>query len=91
MPREEPDGSWTYPSSEEVLEVAGLHTINHYIEVRRNTILKFIIDRPIYALCGDAVRRRGTGNRQYWWEQSMELDPQLTSAGDDDSEPAGDE
>ena len=74
MPREEPDGSWTYPSTEEVLEAAGLYTIDHYIKVRRNTILKFIIDRPIHSLCGDAVRERNTGARQYWWEQTMDLE-----------------
>ena len=67
-------GPWAYPLSEEVLEKAGLHSIGHYIEVRRQTILNFIPDRPIYALCQDAVRKRGTGNRQYWWEQTMDLE-----------------
>jgi hypothetical protein len=80
MPREEPDGSWTYPASEEVLETAGLYTIAHYMEVRRNTILNFIVNRPIHTLCQDAVRKRGTGNRQYWWEQPMDLEAARASA-----------
>ena len=91
MPREQPDGSWTYPSSEKVLEKAGLHTIQHYMEVRRNTILKFLIDRPIHALCEDAVRKRGTGKRQYWWEQPMDLDAARDSALVTDSESTDDD
>ena len=74
MPRQKRDGTWTYPLSEEVLEKAGLHSIAHYIEVRRQTVLKFIVDQPIHALCRDAERQRGTGNRQYWWEQTMDLE-----------------
>ena len=74
MPFEKPDGSWTYPASEEVLENAGIYTIAHYIEVRRNIILNFIVNRPIHTLCQDAVRKRGTGNRQYWCEQPMNLE-----------------
>ena len=85
-PRKEPDGSWTYPSTEEVLKVAGLHTIAHYIEVRQNTILKFIIDQPIHTLCEDAVRERGTGNRQYWWDQTMDLKAANTTLEVSDSE-----
>ena len=74
QPRREPDGTWTYQSSEKVLEAAGLHTIQHYVEVRRNTVLKFIIDRPIFEFCREASRQRGTSNRQYWWEQSLDLE-----------------
>ena len=86
MPCKQPDGSWTYPSSEKVLEKAGLHTIAEYIEVRRNTILKFLINRPIHSLCEDAVRKRGTGKRQYWWEQPMDLDAARDSVLVTDSE-----
>lgn len=74
QPRREPDGTWTYQSSEKVLEAAGLHTIQHYVEVRRNTVLKFILDRPIFEFCREASRQRGTSNRQYWWEQSLDLE-----------------
>ena len=77
MPRKKPDGSWTYPSSAEVLEKAGLHTIAHYMEVRRNTILKFLVGRPIHKLCLDAVRKRGSCSRQFWWEQPMDLEAEM--------------
>ena len=74
QPCREPDGTWTYQSSEKVLEAAGLHTIQHYVEVRRNTVLKFILDRPIFEFYREASRQRGTSNRQYWWEQSLILE-----------------
>ena len=52
QPRKKRDGTWTYPSSEEVLEKAGLYMVSYYIEVRRQTILNFIVDRPIFHLQG---------------------------------------
>ena len=42
---------WTYPASADVLEVAGLYTIAEYIDVRRQTIAAFIVNRPIFDLC----------------------------------------
>ena len=78
--RRELDGTWTYPALEEALKKAGLYTIAHYMEMRRNTILNFIVNRPIHTLCQDAVRKRGTGNRQYWWEQPMDLEAARASA-----------
>ena len=38
----EPDGSWLYPNSKEVLEEVGLFSITHYVGVRRQTIAKHI-------------------------------------------------
>ena len=57
-----------------ILNKAGLHTIQEYVEVRRTKIMKFVLNRPIYKLCRDAERKCGTGNRQYWWEQSFDLE-----------------
>jgi len=74
IPEKDTMGNWVYPQTNEVLEKAGLFTVEHYITVRRATILKFIAERPIYELCRRAERQRGTGVRQYWWEQSMELE-----------------
>ena len=74
MPTRDTSGKWEYPSSGEVLEKVGLYTIDEYVNVRRNTILRFVSKRPIYELCRGAERMRGTGMRQYWWEQSMELE-----------------
>lgn len=85
MPRKEANGSWTYPEAEGVLKKAGLYTITAYIAVRRTTILKYVSDRPIYELCREAERKRGTGTRQYWWEQSFELEELASEPSDEDS------
>ena len=63
---------WTYPSSVDVLNKVGLKTIREYILVRRNTIAAYIRDRPIFNLCVDAERKRGTSPRLYWWEQPLD-------------------
>ncbi len=39
-----PDGTWTYPNSKEVLKAVGLKTIGEYIDVRKETIARFIMD-----------------------------------------------
>eukprot|EP00957_Ditylum_brightwellii_P189238 14403925-Ditylum_brightwellii.AAC.1 len=33
-PERQPDGTWVYPATEDVLEEVGLQTVQHYIEVR---------------------------------------------------------
>ncbi len=58
-PEKKPNGSWSYPRSKDVLDAAGLHTIAHYMDVRRQTVANFIVNRPIWELCAGAVRRRG--------------------------------
>ena len=85
QPRKKRDGTWTYPSSEEVLEKAGLYTVSYYIEVQRQTILNFIVACSIFHLCKDAVRLRGTSVRQYWWELPMDLEAAKTSLADLDA------
>ena len=59
QPTQNLDRTWTYPSSNDVLTAVGLKTIDHYIEVRRETISKFILNQPIFALCLDGGRKRG--------------------------------
>ena len=73
-PEKKPDGSWTYPRSAEVLEACGLHTIAHYMDVSRQTVANFIVNRPIFELCTSAVRKRGSPVRPFWWDQPMDLD-----------------
>ena len=58
MPRRSPNGEiWTYPTTEEVLEAAGLYTVQTYIEVHRNTVLKFVAQRPIVELYLEAEQK----------------------------------
>ena len=66
-------GTWKYPKSRGVLEAVGLRPVKHYIAVRRNTIARWIIHRPIFDLCRGAERRRGSAPRQFWWEQCLDL------------------
>ncbi len=82
-------GVWTYPSSTEVLEEVGLHTIEHYVKVRRETVARWIMERPIFSKCRDGGRKRGTSaRRQFWWEQPMDLEPESETAevSDDESD-----
>ena len=67
-------GTWKYPKTKAVLKAAGLHTIEHYVRVRRARIMRWVIDRPILNLCRSAERRRGTTPRLHLWEQPVELD-----------------
>jgi hypothetical protein len=40
VPRRGPQQQWVYPPSDKVLEKCGMHTIQHYIDVRREMIAK---------------------------------------------------
>ena len=67
-------GTWKYPMTKTILKAAGLHTIEHYVQVRRARITPWVIDMPILELRRSAERKRGTTPRLYWWAQPMELD-----------------
>ncbi len=74
VPRWGPNQQWVYPPSEVVLDEWGIHTIGHYIDVRREMIAKYVVGRSILAECQGADRRRGSVPRRWWWEQRMCLD-----------------
>ena len=57
-------------------------TIAHYIGVRRNTILEYVVNRPIYEKCRAGVRGRGSAPRQWWWEQPMNLNDDDAGVGE---------
>ena len=73
-------GAWKFPKTKTVLVAAGLHTMKHYVQVRRVRIMRWVEDRHILKLCREAERRRGTTSRLYWWEQPMDLDEASTGA-----------
>ncbi len=66
IPTRNPDGTWTYPSSRDVLKAVGLRTIGHYIGVFRETIARFIVNHPLFALCRDGERKRGSVHCTFW-------------------------
>jgi hypothetical protein len=74
VPRRGPQQQWVYPPSDKVLEECGMHTIEHYIDVRRETIAKYVVGRSILAECQGTDRRRGLVPWGWWWEQKMCLD-----------------
>ena len=65
---------WAYPSSDDVLEEVGLFSISHYVQVRRQTIAIYIVDRAILTFCREGERLRGSSPRQFWWEQPVDWD-----------------
>ncbi len=52
----------------------GLQTISHYIGVRWQHVASFIVNRPIFQLCRQGVRRHGSAACQFWWEQPLDLE-----------------
>ena len=74
VPRRGPLQQWVYPSSEAVLEECGMHTIEHYIDVQRETIAKYVVGCSNHVECQGTDRRRGLVPRRWWWEQKMCLD-----------------
>ena len=88
MPTWTPDGMWMYPSSRDVLNAVGLQMIGHYIGVHQETIARFIVDRPLLALCRDGEKKRGSVCRTFFWEQPLSIDvaESLPGPGDKDDE-----
>jgi hypothetical protein len=73
-PRKGLFGNWIYPSTKDVLEECGLHSVKEYINTRRATIAMYVVNRPIFRECQEGERRRGSMPRRWWWEQELGLD-----------------
>ncbi len=86
MPTRNPDGTWTYPSLRDLFKAVGLRTIGHYIGVCWETIACFIVDRPLFALCWDDERKRGSMHCTFWWEQPLSIDGVESLLRDKDDE-----
>ena len=63
--QDELTGEWICPDSKEVLEKAGVWTIEEYIQRRRDTILPYAKSREIYGRCTSAKQ---IGSNLLWWE-----------------------
>ena len=74
------DGTWFYPLSKDVLEAAGLHTIKQYINVHRQTIASFIVNRPIFDMCQRGSKKHSSSPSQFWCEQTFNLEEARASA-----------
>ena len=84
-PRLNLDGSWTYPDTEAVMKEVGLQSIAHYVETRRQHVFNFIVNRPIFNLCREGVRKRGSRHRLFCWDQPMTLTADLPAGVDDNT------
>jgi len=65
--RPNPDGSWTCPSTSDVLEEAGLCTIDEYIDRRRATVTQYAQQRQIYQQCLRSRALSTNVNKVMWW------------------------
>ena len=63
--RKNRDGTWTCPSSKDVLEKAGLKPLEEYIRKRRDTVRNFVMHRPIYRACQRSIV---LSKRTVWWK-----------------------
>ena len=74
IPRRGINQQWVYPPTDKVLEECGMHTIQHYIDVRRETITNYVAGCSIHVECLGADQKCGSVPRRWWWEQKMCLD-----------------
>ena len=51
-----------------------MDTIQHNIDVQRQTITKYVVDRSIFVEYQGADRRYDLVPGWWWWEQKMRLD-----------------
>jgi hypothetical protein len=86
MPTKNPEGTWTYPSSRDVLKTVGLQTIDHYIGAHWETIACFIVDRPLFALCWEGNGKRRSARCAFWWEQPLSINVAESLPGDEEDE-----
>ena len=63
--RQDEEGEWICPKSEEVLKTAGVLTIEEDIQRRRDTIMKYVETRNIYGRCKSS---RKIASNLLWWE-----------------------
>ena len=67
-------GNWIDPSTKDVLEECGLHSVKEYINTCRAMIAMYVVNHPILWECHEGEWRRGSMPRQWWWEQELSLD-----------------
>jgi len=65
--RPDENGTWICPPTSEVLEEAGLCTIDEYIKRRKETVKRFVLNRPIYRKCMESRAMSTNVNKVVWW------------------------
>ena len=62
------DGSWFCPPMVDILEDAGLQTIEEYIRCRGQTFRSFTRHRPLYEACRRSTALATNTNKAVWWQ-----------------------
>jgi hypothetical protein len=52
----------------------GMKTIAEYVQICRQTIVVYVVTRPILQECRQGEQQRGAVPHRWWWEQPMDLD-----------------
>ena len=58
-----------YPLLEDAMVEAGLKEVDTYVYLRQNTVVQFIVSRPIMDLCLEEEWRTGSRMAKRWWDQ----------------------
>ena len=66
--RQREDGTWDCPPTNEVLESAGLESVDEYIRRKRHTVRRYIRHRPIYEACKRSRALSSNVNKILWWK-----------------------
>ena len=61
----------------------GLRSISQYVETRKQHISDYIVNRPIFNLCREGVRMRGSSHCRFWCDQPVSLADDLPAGVDD--------
>ena len=71
-PRRRQNGTYWYCPADEAMRICKLSPIQVYISRRRQTVLAYVMKRPICKLCKEVVQSTGTPIRtEFWWEQDL--------------------
>jgi hypothetical protein len=62
---------WIYPDNKTTLELADLLPIEEYIKKRKETILIFARDIPIFQQCNTSQYMRRHNNSLVWWDKNQ--------------------
>ena len=69
------------PPIEDAMMEVGLQESETYASYHQNTVVQYIVTRPIMDICLTAKRRPGTRVEMRWWEQDdLDLEGMKTAA-----------
>ena len=69
QPQQGRDGVWLYPLMEDAMAEAGLQEVQTYVSYCHNTVVQFIVTRPIMDLCLAVENRPGRRMSKRQWQQ----------------------